>query len=224
MDIEGLIGDCEAEAGQIKNYDPDPYYVNYFFQSYLDSVAKAYNGIFEEASRDFGLFASGCGKESFKEKSVLKGDPAAIRFVSWYEEKMREEHGSHYPAFMQRITEFHGRHKRLPAVKVMIRAKDRYENDVFLDVPAGLSGGRLRSREELQVDVNRQVPVFLEVINHKRAENGEPAVTRDGVVASSFFENFEGFEISYAAEVYVQVVKRIVSDSRKKIRELTAWE
>lgn len=224
MNIEDLIERCEAEVRQIKKYEPDPYYVNYFFQSCLSLIEKIYCGIFEEADRDFGLFASQYSKEKFKEKSILKNDSGALKFVSWYEEKVEDEHRDYYPAFMHTIAELYSINKRLPEIKVMIRAEDRYRNDTHHEVPVKLSRGRLSSREELQVDVNRQIPVFLEVINHKRSENGEPTVSRDDITASAFFENFENFEISYAAEVYIQVVKRIVSDSRKKVKELTAWE
>lgn len=223
MNIEDLIERCEAEVRQIKKYEPDPYYVSYFFRSYLSLVEKIYCGIFEEADRDFGLFASQYSKEKFKEKSILKNDSGALEFVSWYEEKVEGEHVDYYPRFMHSIAGFYSFNKRLPEIKIMIRAKDRYKNDMFHAVPVRLSGGRLSSKEELQIEVNRHIPVFLEVINHKRTENGEPTVSRDDVVASSFFESFESFEISYAAEVYIQVVRRIVADSREKIRELTAW-
>lgn len=224
MSIEDLIERCEAEVRQIKKYEPDPYYVGYFFQSYLSLIEKIYCGIFEEADRDFGLFASQYSKEKFKEKSILKNDSGALKFVSWYEEKLEDEHRDYYPSFMHTVTELHSLNKRLPEIRVRIRARDRYRNDTSHAVPVKLSGGRLSSREELQVEVNRQIPVFLEVINHKRSKNGEPTVSTDGITASAFFENFENFEISYAAEVYIQVVKRIVSDSRKKVRELTAWK
>ena len=224
MNIEDLIERCEAEVRQIKKYEPDPYYVNYFFQSYLSMIEKIYCGIFEEADRNFGLFASQHSKEKFKEKSILKNDLDALKFVSWYEENVEDEHRDYYPGFMHAITELYGLNKRLPEIKVMIRAKDRYRNDTHHAVPVRLSRGRLSSREELQIEVNRQIPVFLEVINRKRSENGEPAVSGDGITASAFFENFENFEIGYAAEVYIQVVRRIVSDSRRKMRELAAWE
>lgn len=221
MSIEDLIEGCKAEAGQIRRYDPDPHYVGYFFRSYLGLVERAYGAILGEADRDFGLFATRGGVEGLRERSLAKNDSAAARFVSWYEEKVRGEHRDHYPALMQEVRRFYGSRGRLPGIRVMLRARDRYKDDVFQEIRAGLSGGALRSREELQVEAGRQAPVFLEVINSKRTENGEPAVSRDGVVASAFFEGFDGFEIGYAAEVYVRVVRRIADDSRKRIRELT---
>ena len=56
MNIEKIIDDCEIYLKQIKQYDPDPYYVNHFFSKFIDSVNTALEGIFDEANRDFGLF------------------------------------------------------------------------------------------------------------------------------------------------------------------------
>ena len=44
---------------KIKQFDPEPYYVNYFFNSYLFSVNKIYVRIFEDVNKDFGLFITG---------------------------------------------------------------------------------------------------------------------------------------------------------------------
>ena len=59
MDIEKEIEECESILKKIKQFDPDPYYINYFFNAYLFSVNKIFVGIFEEANRDFGLFITG---------------------------------------------------------------------------------------------------------------------------------------------------------------------
>lgn len=220
-DIEDLVKRCKDESTQIKRYDPDPYYVDYFFRSYLNMISRIYDGIFEEAGRNFGLFIPQCNKEMFMEKSIMKNDPNAIKFVSWYEEKIREEHNNHYPALMQKVVEFYRVYKKLPKIKIMIRAKERYKDDLTQEISTRLNNGKL-VREDMQIEINRQAPVFLEVINHKRAKNGEPSVSKDSIVASAFFECYE-FEIGYATEIYIQVVNRIVVDSREKLRELTTW-
>jgi hypothetical protein len=38
MNIEKTIKNCEMYLKQIKQYDPDPYYVNYFLNEYINSV------------------------------------------------------------------------------------------------------------------------------------------------------------------------------------------
>ena len=58
MNIEEEIKKCEIFLKQIKQYDPDPFYVNYFFIKYINSIENIINGIFEEANTDFGLFIS----------------------------------------------------------------------------------------------------------------------------------------------------------------------
>jgi hypothetical protein len=73
MNIKEKIEECESVLKQIKQFDPDPYYVNYFFNSYLFSANKVYLGIFEEANRDFRLFISGkYNREIFLEKAREK--------------------------------------------------------------------------------------------------------------------------------------------------------
>ena len=81
MNIEKTIKDCEIYLKQIKQYDPDPYYVNYFFNEYINSVNNIFNGIFEEGSRDFGLFISEkISQKKFDEKAKMKSDQSAIKF------------------------------------------------------------------------------------------------------------------------------------------------
>ena len=73
MDIEKEIEECESILKKIKQFDPDPYYINYFFNAYLFSVNKIFVGIFEEANRDFGLFITGkYTREAFLEKANEK--------------------------------------------------------------------------------------------------------------------------------------------------------
>ena len=52
MDIEKK-SESEFILKKIKQFEPDPYYVNYYFNSYLFSVNNVYQEIFEEANRDF---------------------------------------------------------------------------------------------------------------------------------------------------------------------------
>ena len=65
MRIEDQIKECESNLKQIKRFDPDPYYVNYFFYMFIKSVNNVYNGIFEEANNDFGLSIRKYNKETF---------------------------------------------------------------------------------------------------------------------------------------------------------------
>ncbi len=37
-------------------------------------------------------------------------------------------------------------------------------------------------------------------------------------------EEYKDIEIVYAVEIYIQVLKRLVEESRKKIKELTMWK
>ena len=107
----------------------------------------------------------------------------------------------------------------------MIRAQDRYENDINQQIIVGLSNERLRSKDELQIEIKRQLPIFLEVINHKRTENNEPSVNENQIATSSFFDIEDIFqvEVAYAAEIYIPVLLRLVEESRKKIKELASW-
>jgi len=71
MNIEGKIIDCDYNLKQINHFNPDPHYVNYFLEAYIQSVIDVYDGIFDEANRDFGLFISGkCTKEKFAALTV----------------------------------------------------------------------------------------------------------------------------------------------------------
>mgnify|MGYP000288931959 CR=1 FL=1 len=73
MNIEEKIKNCEIYLKQIKKYDPDPYYVNHFFNEYIDSVNNTYDDIFKEANRDFGLFIEGkITQKKFNEKGIMK--------------------------------------------------------------------------------------------------------------------------------------------------------
>ena len=85
MNIEEKIKNCEIYLKQIKRYDPDPHYVDYFLNKYIISIERIKNQIFEEANTDFGLFISdNVSEQKFYEKAKLKNDKNAIKFSEWY--------------------------------------------------------------------------------------------------------------------------------------------
>ena len=85
MNIEEAIKNCEIYLKQIKQYDPDPYYINYFFNEYIISIDNIINGIFEEANKDFGLFIlKNISEQEFYEKAKQKNDKNALEFLKWF--------------------------------------------------------------------------------------------------------------------------------------------
>ncbi len=223
MNIEKAIEECEISLKQIKQYDPDPFYVNYFFNQYIISVDNIIEGIFEEADRDFGLFVSGkISEKAFSEKANSKKDENAIKFSEWYQQKYNQEHKYAYPSFIDKVRYFRNKFKKLPEIKIMMRTTDRYKDDINQQIKISLSNGKLRSKKELSIEIKRQLPIFLQVINHKRYKKNEPKVEENQVTASAFLdiEDHEDFEIAYTSEIYIPVMKRLVEEARKKIREL----
>ena len=226
MNIEKTIKDCEIYLKQIKQYEPDPFYVNYFFNEYINSVNDIFNGIFEEGNRDFGLFISEkISQTKFDKKAKMKNDKNAIKFSEWYSIEYNQEHENPYPNFIKKICQFKNKFDKLPKIKIMIRASDRYKDDIYQQIKVNLNHEKLRSKEELDIEIKRQSPIFLEIINHKRNKNNEPKVGKNKVIASAFLdiEECKDIEIVYAAEIYIPVMKRLVEESRKKIKELTTW-
>ncbi len=224
MDIENSIKNCEIYLKKIKQYDPDPFYVNYFFNKYINSVNDTFDKIFEEADRDFGLFILGkISQTKFYEKAKKKNDQKAIKFSEWYLTKYNQEHKNSYPNFIKKISDLKNKSQKLPKIKVMIRASDRYKDDVNQQIKINYSQEKIRSKEELKIEIKRQLPIFLEIINYKRKEKNEPKVKENQVVASAFLdiEEHNDIEIMYASEIYIPVLKRLVEESRKKIKELT---
>ena len=226
MDIERAIKNCEASLRQIKQYNPDPYYVRHFFNEYINSVNDTFDGIFEEGDRDFGLFISErISQENFDKKAKIKNDQSAIEFSEWYSIRHNQKHKSPYPNFIKEICQFRDRFERLPEIKIMIRAAERYKDDICQQIKVGLSHEKLRSREELEIEVKRQLPIFFKVINHKRDKNNEPKIGEGQIIASAFVNMGDtDIEIAHAAEIYIPVMRRLVGESRKKIKELTAWK
>jgi hypothetical protein len=224
MNVEGKIKDCEYNLKQIKYYDPDPFYVNYFFKAYLQSVMNVYAEILEEANRDFGLFITGeCTKEKFEIKAKKKNDKQALEFLSWFKENYEVEHSIPYPSFIKKIIYFFKEYNHLPEISIKIRANQRYKADVFQTIQVGFTKGKLKSKEELQIEVKRQKPLFLEIINQKRKKKNEPKVSENQIIASAYLEmkNLEDIEISHACEIYLPVMKRFLDESRNEIKRLT---
>ena len=223
MNIEETIEKCEISLKQIKQYDPDPFYVNHFFEQYISLKDKIIVGIFEEANRDFGLFLTQpVTEERFLQKAKLKNDENAIRFSEWFRTKYAEEHKNPYPNFMNQICNFRKKFGKLPDVKIMIRASDRYKDDINQEIKVPLSNKKLRSNDELDIEIKRQLPVFLEIINHKRREKNEPKVANNQIIASTFLDigNYKNVEIVYTSEIYIPVIKRLVEEARTKIKDL----
>ena len=104
----------------------------------------------------------------------------------------------------------------------MLRASERYKEDINQEIKVNLSNQKLRSRDELDIEIKRQLPIFLQVINHKRDKKNEPKIEENQVIASAFvdIENHGDVEIAYAAEIYIPVMERLVEESRKRIKEL----
>jgi hypothetical protein len=226
MNIEEAIKNCEIYLKQIKQYDPDPFYVNYFFTKYIDSINSVYDKIFEEANKDFGLFVTeNISQEKFYEKAKTKNEQNAIKFSEDYSIKFIEEHKNPYPNAIQKICLFKNKSQKIPKIKIMIRAVDRYKEDINQQIKINLSSEKLRSKEELGIEIKRQLPIFLEIINHKREIANEPKVEESQVVASAFLdiEDHKDIEIAYVSEIYIPVMKRMVEESRNKIKELTTW-
>lgn len=225
MDIEREIDESESILKKIKQFEPDPYYVNYFFNSYLFSVNKVYRGIFEEVNRDFGLFISEYTRDSFLEKANEKNDQKAVGFGIWFEKKYNEYHLSGYPNFIKKCCKFQNDDKRLPKIKVMIKAKKRYANDPNQEIICNMKDRKIGSKDEIQIEIRRQLPIFLEIINYKRSNYKEPVINKNQVSVSTFLD-IDGngdIEILDASKMYISVLKRLVFEAREKIKELTRW-
>lgn len=224
MNPEEKIKNCEFYLYQLKHFEPDPYYSQYFFEKVIDSVDKFYQEIFTEANRDFGLFVNGnCDKNKFEIKAREKKDEKALEFISWFEKKNNEIHVNIFPNFIRNILNLYKR-KKFPKIKIMLRAKERYKDDSLQEIKIPLNHGKIKSIGELKIEVQRQLPIFLEVINHKRQRNNEPKVNRKDVVTSVFFDiGGQNMEIVYAVETYIPLMKQFLIDARNQTKKLTQF-
>ena len=227
MNIEEEIKKCGIYSKQIKQYDPDPFYVNYFFNKYINSINNIINGIFEEANIDFGLFIKGkISQKEFHEKANIKKDVNALKFSEWFSIKYKKEHENPYPNSMNKICQFKNENESLSKIKIMIRATERYKNDFNQEIKIDLRNGKIISKEQLDIEIKIQTPIFLETINTKRNEKNEPKVTKKKIIASAFvnLEKDNDVEIMYLCQIYTPVIRRLIDESRDKIKELTSWK
>ncbi len=227
MNIEEEIKKCEIYLKQIKQYDPDPFYVDYFFTKYINSINDIINKIFEEANTDFGLFITKkVTQEKFNEKANIKKDTNALKFSEWFSIKYKKEHENSYPNYMNKICQFKNKNESLPEIKIMLRAVDRYKNDFNQEIKIDLKNGKIISKEQLDIEIKRQTPIFLETINAKRNEKDEPKVTNKQIISSAFInlEKDNDVEIMYLCQIYTPVIRRLIDESRDKIKELTNWK
>ena len=223
MNIEEEIKKCEIFSKQIKQYDPDPFYVNYFFIKYLNSIENIINGIFEEANSDFGLFIPDkITQKKFYDKAKTKQDLDALKFSEWFSNKYEIEHKSPYPNFMDKIRQFKNMNEKLPEIKIMIRAIERYKNDFCQEIKVDLKNKKIISKEQLEIEIKRQSSTFLEIINKKRDCEEEPKVTKKKITSSAFLdlENGQNIEIMYLCQIYTPVIKRLLNESREIIKEI----
>ena len=227
MNIEEEIKNCGIYSKQIKQYDPDPFYVNYFFSKYINSINNIINGIFEEANINFGLFIKEkISQKEFHEIANMKKDVNALKFSEWFSIKYKKEHENPYPNSMNKICQFKNENESLPKIKIMIRAIERYKNDFNQEIKIDLRNGKIISKEQLDIEIKRQTPIFLETINAKRKEKDEPKVTNKKIISSAFvnLEKDKDVEIMYLCQIYTPVIKRLIDESRDKIKELTSWK
>ena len=227
MNIEEELTNCEIYSKQIKQYDPDPFYVNYFFTKYINSINNIINGIFEEANIDFGLFIKEkVSQKEFHKIANIKKDANALKFSEWFSIKYKKEHENPYPNSMNKICQFKNENESLPKIKIMIRAIERYKNDFNQEIKIDLRNGKIISKEQLDIEIKRQTPIFLETINAKRNEKDEPKVTNKKIISSAFvnLEKDKDVEIMYLCQIYTHVIKRLIDESRDKIKELTSWK
>ena len=227
MNVEEEIKKCEVYLKQIKQYDPDPFYVDYFFNKYINSINNIINGIFEEANIDFGLFIrEKITQRKFNEKASMKKDANALKFLEWFSIKYKKEHENPYPNFMNEICQFKNKNESLPEIKIRIRAVDRYKNDFNQEIKIDLKNGKIISKDQVDIEIKRQTQIFLKVINAKRNEKEEPKVSKKKITASAFvnLEKDQNIEIMYLCQIYTPVIRRLIDESRNKIKELTNWE
>ena len=224
MNVEEEIKKCEIYLKQIKQYDPDPFYVNYFFNKYINSINNIIYGIFEEANMDFGLFVTEkITQRKFNEKANIKKDTNALKFSEWFSIKYKKEHENPYPNFMNEICQFKNKNETLPEIKIRIRATERYKNDFNQEIKIGLKNGKIISKDQLDIEIKRQTQMFLKIINIKRNEKEEPKVTKEKITSSAFvnLEKDQNIEIMYLCQIYMPVIRRLIDETRHKIKELT---
>ena len=123
------------------------FYVNYFFNKYINSINNIIYGIFEEANMDFGLFVTEkITQRKFNEKANIKKDTNALKFSEWFSIKYKKEHENPYPNFMNEICQFKNKNETLPEIKIRIRAKRKTQSILSKQIKIGLKNGKIISK------------------------------------------------------------------------------
>ena len=224
MNIENCLEKCKISQKQIQRFNPDPFYVNHFFEEFLNSVNDTLNAILEEANRDFGLFIVGeISEKKFSEKVKDKNDQSAIKFFDWYEKRLNHLEQNSYSYAIQEIYNMKRRDEKLPKIITMIRAKELYKDDIFQEIKIKLKNGKIFSKGSIDIELRRQTPLFVDILNHKRMKNNEPKVHQNQVIVSTFFQINENktIEVEHSTEMYLKLLNRFVDESRIKIKELS---
>jgi hypothetical protein len=156
----------------------------------------------------------------------MKKDTNALKFLEWFSIKYKKEHENQYPNFMNQICQFKNKNESLPEIKIKIRAMNRYKNDFNQEIKIDLKNGKIMSKDQVDIEIKRQTEVFLKVINAKRKEREEPKVSEREITASAYvnLEKEQNIEIMYLCQIYTPVIRRLIDESRNKIKELTNWE
>ncbi|MFB5602744.1 MAG: hypothetical protein ACE5Q8_07685, partial [Nitrosopumilus sp.] len=111
---------------------------------------------------------------------------------------------------------------KLPEIKIMMRGTERYKDDFHQEIKVDLRNKKIISKEQLEIEIKRQTPIFLEIINKKRNENEEPKVTKKKITSSAFLtlEDEQKIEIMYLCQIYTPVIRRLLDESRDKIKKI----
>ena len=82
------------------------------------------------------------------------------------------------------------------------------------------------SRDQLDIEIKRQTQMFLKIINAKRNQKDEPKVTKKNIISSAFvnLKKEQDVEIMYLCQIYTPVIRRLIDESRDKIKKLTNWK
>ena len=104
----------------------------------------------------------------------------------------------------------------------MIRAIERYKDDIYQEINVDLKNKKIISKEQLEIEIRRQLPVFLEIINKKRNSKDEPKVSKKKITSSAFLtlEDGQNIEIMYLCQIYTPVIRRLIDESREMIKEI----
>ena len=104
--------------------------------------------------------------------------------------------------------------------------KREFQEEINQEIKIDLRNGKIISKEQLDIEIKIQTPIFLETINAKRNEKNEPKVTNKQIISSAFvnLEKNNDVEIMYLCQIYTPVIRRLIDESRDKIKELTSWK